>query len=68
VEQAATFDLPATADEVLMWVQDLPFNALITATVYSTFKKASGQARVMRITAHWETHDNLAGGAGEVVD
>lgn len=56
MEQIATFDLPAAAEEVRQWVQDLPSNALIVATVYSSFKKASGQEKVMRLTAHWESH------------
>ena len=45
-------ELPATVADIKNWVNDLPADAQIEATVYNSFKKATGRTKVQRLVAH----------------
>jgi hypothetical protein len=51
---AIALELPASAEEIRQWVQDLPPNTVVEATVYNSFKKDSGKTKVQRLVAREE--------------
>ena len=50
----SAIELPATVADIKSWIDDLPADAQVEATVYNSFKKATGRTRVQRLVAHYE--------------
>ena len=48
----SVIELPATVTDIKAWIDNLPANAQVEATVYNSFKKATGRTKIQRLVAH----------------